>query len=155
MSTREILQYATSPTDQWSTDTASQTALQRQDCYGVDATVPRLQQASVSVYSGSPKSEADATDPRAQGGFYGQDPVKLGSCFKTDGQVDRRILKRSSNACPGGFSPKTRRAWLRGLGPSRSSCFIASIGWQPRNSLRSIGFWFLRKFNPGKEAKRV
>lgn len=155
MSTCEVLQHATSPTDQWSADTASQTALQRQDSYGIDATIPGLQEASVSVYSGSPKSGTDATDPRAQSGLYRQDPRKLGSCFKTDGQVDGRILKRFSNSCPGGFSAKKRRAWLSGLGPSRSSCFIASIAWRPRNSLRSIGFWFLRESNPRKEAERV
>lgn len=155
MSSHEILQHATSPTDQWSADSASQTALQRQDSYVVDATVPDLQEASVSVCSRSPKSGTDATDPRAQSGLYGQDPRKLGSCVKTDSQVDGRVLKRSGNACPGGFSPKKRRAWLTGLGPSRSSCFIASIAWRPRNSLRSIGFWFLRAFNPRKEAERV
>lgn len=155
MSTREILQHATSPTDQWSADTASQTALQRQGGYVVDATVPGLQEASVSVCSRSPKSGTDATDPRAQSGLYGQDPLKLSSCFKADGQVDGRVLKRSGNACPGGFSPKQRRAWLTGLGESRSSCFIASIAWRPRNSLRSIGFWFLRAFNPREEAERV
>ena len=154
MSAREILQYATSPTGQWSADTASQ-ALQCQDGYVVDATVPGLQETSVSVCSRSPKSGTDATDPRAQSGLYRQDPLKLGSCFKADGQVDGRVLKRSGNACPGGFSPKKRRAWLTGLGESRSSCFIASIAWRPRNSLRSIGFWFLRVFNPRKEAERV
>jgi hypothetical protein len=155
MSTCEIVQHATSPTDQWSADTASQTALQRQGSYVVDATVPGLQEAGVSVCSRSPKSGTDATDPRAQSGLYGQDPLKLGSCFKADDQVDGRVLKRSGNACPGGFSPKKRRAWLTGLGESRSSCFIASIAWRPRNSLRSIGFWFLRAFNPRKEAERV
>jgi hypothetical protein len=155
MSICEILRHATSPTDQWSADTASKPPLQRQDGYGVDATVPGLQEASVSVCSRSPKSGTDATDPRAQSGVYGQDPLKLGSCFKTDGQVDGRVLKRSGNACPGGFSPKKRRAWLTGLGESRSSCFIASIAWRPRNSFRSIGFWFLKAFNPGKEAERV
>jgi hypothetical protein len=155
MSTREILQHATSPTDQWSADTASQTALQRQDGYVVDATVPGLQEASVSVCSRSPKSGTDATDPRAQSGLYGQDPLKLGSCFKTDGQVDGRVLKRSGNACSGGFSPKKRRAWLTGFEESRSSCFIASIAWRRRNSLRSIDFWFLRAFHPRKEAERV
>jgi hypothetical protein len=155
MSTCEILRYATNPTDQWSADTAPQITLQRQNRYGVDATVRSLQEASVSVSSESPKSGSDATAPRAQSGLYRQDPFKPGSCFKTDGQVDGRILKRFSNARPGGFSAKKRRAWLRGLGPSRSSCFIASIAWQPTNSLKSIGFWFLRGFSPRKEAERV
>jgi hypothetical protein len=155
MSTREILQHPTSPTDQWSAETASKTPLQRQGGYVVDATVPGLQEASVSVCSPSPKSGTDATDPRAQSSLYSKDPLKLGSCFKADDQVDGRVLKRSGNACAGGFSPKKRRAWLTGLGESRSSCFIASIAWRPRNSLRSIGFWFLRAFNPRKEAERV
>jgi hypothetical protein len=53
------------------------------------------------------------------------------------------------------FLQKKRRAWLTGFGESRSSCFIASIAWRRRNSLRSIGFWFLKAFNPGKEAERV
>ena len=155
MSTCEILRHATSPTDQRSADTASKPPLQRQDGYGVDATVPGLQEASVSVCSRSPKSGTGAAGPTAQSSLHSQDPLKLGSCFKTDGQVDGRVLKRSGNACPGGFSPKKRRAWLTGLGPSRSSYFIASIAWWPRNSLRSIGFWFLRGFNPRREAKRV
>ena len=155
MSTCEILQYTTGPTDQWSTDPASQTELQRQDGYGVNATVPCLREASISVCSGSPKTTTRAAGPRAQSSLHRQDSRKPGSCFKTDGEVDGRIVKRFSNACPEGFSPKTRRAWLSGLAPSRSSCFIASIAWQPRNSLRSIGFWFLRGFNPAREAKRV
>jgi hypothetical protein len=155
MSSDEILQHATSPTDQWSADTASQTALQHEDGYGLDGAIPGLQEASVALYSGSPKGGADAANPRAQSGLHSQDSLKLGSCFKTDGAVDRRILKRSSHACPGDFSPKKRRAWLTGLVPSRSSCFIASIAWRPRNYLRSIGFWFLKGFTLRKEAKRV
>ena len=155
MSTDEILRHATSPTHQRGTASPSKTALQHEDGYGLDGAIPGLQEASVAVYSRSPKSGTDATDPRAQSGLYGQDPLKLGSCFKTDGEVDGRILKCSSHACPGDFSPKKRRAWLTGLVPSRSSCFIASIAWRPRNYLRSIGFWFLRGFNPGREAERV
>jgi hypothetical protein len=155
MSTHEILQYATSRTHQRRTASPSKTALQHEDGYGLDGAIPGLQEASVAVYSGSPKCGTDATDPRAQSGLYGQDPLKLGSCFKTDGDLDGRILKCSSHACPGGLSPKKRRAWLTGLVASRSSCFTASIAWRPRNSLRSIGFWFLRGFNPEKEAERV
>src|SRR5919106_6708253 len=155
MSTHEILWHATNSTHQRGTASPSKTPLQHEDGYGLDATTPRLQEASVAVYSRSPKCGTDATDPRAQSGLYGQDPLKLGSCFKTDGQVDGRVLKRSGNACPGGFSPKKRRAWLTGFGESRSSCFIASIAWRRRNSLRSIDFWFLRAFHPGKEAGRV
>jgi hypothetical protein len=155
MSTHEILWYATSPTDQRDSASPSKTALQHKDGHGSDGAIPGLQAASVAVYSGSPKSGTDAAGPRAQSGLHGQDPLKLGSCFKTDGEVDGRILKCSGHACPGGFSPKKRRAWLTGLVPSRSSCFIASIAWRPRNSLRSIGCWFLRGFNPGREAERV
>ena len=155
MSTHEILRHATSPTHQRGTASPSKTPFQHEDGYGLDATAPGLQEASVAVYSRSPKCGTDATDPRAQSRLYGQDPFKLGSRFKTDGEVNGRILKCFSNACPGGVSPKTRRAWLSGLAPSRSNCFIASIAWRPTNSLRSIGFWFLRGFNPGKEAERV
>ena len=155
MSSDEILQHATSPTDQWSADTASQTALQHEDGYGLDGAIPGLQEASVALYSGSPKGGADAANPRAQSGLHSQDSLKLGSCFKTDSEVDGRIFKCPSHACPGGFSPKKRGAWLSGFGPSRSSCFIASIAWRPRNSLRSIGFWFLSGFHPRKEAERV
>ncbi len=155
MSNHEILQHAISPTHQRGTAAPSKTALQHQDRCSLDEATPGLQEASVAVYSGSPKGGTDAADPRAQSGLHRQDPLKLTSCFKTDGQVDGRILKCSSQACPGGLSPKKRRAWLSGFGPSRSSCFIVSIAWRPRNSLRSMGFWFLRGFNPGKEARRV
>ena len=155
MSTHEILWHATNSTHQRGTASPSKTPLQHEDGYGLDATAPRLQEASVAVYSRSPKCGTDATDPRAQSGLYGQDPFKLGSRFKTDGEVNGRILKCSSHACPGGLSQKKRRAWLTGLVPSRSSCFTASIAWRPRNSLRFIGFWFLRGFNPGREAEHV
>ena len=155
MSIHEILQHATSPTHQRGSAAPWNTALQHQDGYSLDEAIPGLPEASVAVYSASPKGGTDAADPRAQSGLHRQDPLKLGSCFKTDSEVDGRILKCSSHACPGGFSPKKRRAWLTGFAPSRSSCFIASIAWRSRNSLRSIGFWFLRGFNPRTEAKRV
>lgn len=155
MATDEILQHATSPTHQRSTASLWKTPLQHEDGYYLDGAIPGLQEAGIAVYSGSPKSGTDAADPRAQSGLHSQDPLKLSSRFKTDGQVDGRVLKRSSHACPGGFSPKKRRAWLTGLVPSRSSCFTALIAWWPRNSLRSIGFWFLRGFNPRREAERV
>jgi len=155
MSIHEILQHATSPPHQRGSAAPWKTALQHQDGYSLDEAIPGLPEASVAVYSGSPKGGTDAADPRAQSGLHSQDPLKLSSRFKTDGQVDGRVLKRSSHACPGGFSPKKRRAWLTGLVPSRSSCFTVLIGWRPRNSLRSIGFWFLRGFNPRREAERV
>jgi hypothetical protein len=155
MSSYEILRHATSPTHQRSTASLWKTALQHQDGYCLDGAIPSLQEASVAVYSGSPKSGTDAADSRAQSGLHSQDPRKLRSRFETDGQVDGRVLKRSSHACPGGFSPKKRRAWLTGLVPSRFSCFTALIAWRLRNYLRSIGFWFLREFNPRREATRV
>jgi hypothetical protein len=155
MSIHEILQHATSPAHQRGSVAPSKAALQHQNGYSLDEPIPGLPQASVAVFSGSPKGGTDAADPRAQSGLHRQDPLKLGSYFKTDSEVDGRILKCSSHACPADVSPKKRRAWLSGFGPSRSSCFIASIAWRPRNSLRSIGFWFLRGFNPRREAKRV
>ena len=155
MSVNEVLKHATNPTDQWGAPPPSKTTLQHEDGCGSGAAVPSLQETSVSLCSRSSKGRTGAAGPGAQSSLHSQDPLKLGSCFKRDGKVDGGILKRFSNACPGGFSAKKRRAWLRGLAPSRSSCFTASIAWRPRNSLRSIGFWFLRGFIPRRAAKRV
>src|SRR3990172_5378724 len=109
MSSDEILQHATSPTDQWSADTASQTALQHEDGYSLDGAIPGLQEASVALYSGSPKGGADAANPRAQSGLHSQDSLKLGSCFKTDGAVDRQSLSVLITRAPEAFLQKKRR----------------------------------------------
>ncbi len=154
MSAHEVFQYSTSPTDQRNAPSPSETTLRHESGGGSGAAVPDLQEASVAVRAASPKRGTDAGDPRAQGGLYGQAPLKARSRSAPDGKVHRRVLECPGHTGPTGLSPKQRRAWLTGLVPSRSSYFTVSIAWRPRNYLKSIGFWFLKRFTPRKEAQR-
>ena len=144
-----------SPTDQRGAPCPSETALQHEGGGGTGQAVWGLQEASVPVCSGSPKGETDAANPGAQDSLYSQGSLKTRARSKTDGKVHRRILECPGHTGPRGLSPKQRRAWLIGFVPSRSSCFTASIAWQPRNYPRSTGFWFLKGFTPRTEMKRV
>ena len=155
MSTHEVFQYPTSPTDQRSAPSPSETTLRHESGSGAGAAARGLREASVAVRSGSPKGGTHAAGPGAQGGLYGQGPLKARSRSTPDGKVHRRVFECPGHTGPGSLSPKERRAWLIGLVPSRSGCFTASIAWRPGNSPRSTGFWFLKGFTPAKEVKGV